>query len=199
MKIAASRTVRTIGPCTEVSFHCCIPSVGSFGIAAVGRLQPVASGVARGDSHRAAAVGAGRDRHDAARDRGRSAARRAAGRALEIPRIAGRAEQQILGECGVAELGRVGLADHDRAGRLQPRDLDRIGRGDVVLERLRPVAVDEADRVLEVLDAERQPGKRADLLAARDLLVERTRLFHRGVSAQRDKRVELRSWSARFA
>ena len=159
---------------------------------AVGRLQPVASGVTCGDSHRSAAIGSGRNRHDAARDRSRSASRRASGRALEIPRIASRAEQQVLGECGVAELGRVGLADHDRAGRLQARDLDRILVGHIVFERLRSIAGHQPDSVFEVFDPEWQPRQRADFFAARDLLVERARLGHCGVAAQRNECIELR-------
>jgi hypothetical protein len=40
MKMAASRTVRVMGPCTEVSFHCCIPSAMLCGMRPYEVLRP---------------------------------------------------------------------------------------------------------------------------------------------------------------
>ena len=64
----------------------------------------------------AAHVGAGRERHHAGRQRHRRAAGRAGAGLLGVERIAGRAVHRVHGIGAGAELGRVGLADHDRAG-----------------------------------------------------------------------------------
>ena len=52
-------------------------------------------------------------------DRGAAAAAGAAGGALQIPGVARGAERGCLGERPDAQLGHVGLADHDRAGLAQ--------------------------------------------------------------------------------
>ena len=107
--------------------------------ASVGRLQAEAAGEARRDADRAAAVARRDERADAARERRRRAAARAARRALEIPGRARDAVDEVAGDRGVAELRRVGLADDDRAGVLQPLHLDLGGVGD-------PVAIDRGCR-----------------------------------------------------
>ncbi len=101
-------------------------------------------------------------------------------------------KQQIPGKGGMAELGRVGLADHDRTRRLEPRDLHRVLVREVILERRRAEGSGHAGDVLEVLDAQRQSGQRSRRGAARELFVQRARLGHRLVEAGRAKGVELR-------
>ena len=45
---------------------------------------------------------------------------------VEVPRVAGGAEERVDGVGLVAALGGVGLADDDAAGRLQPLDERRV-------------------------------------------------------------------------
>ena len=115
------------------------------------------------------------------------------GSAAEVPRRAGVAEQQVLGDRGEAELRRVGLGDHDGAGGAQALDLRRVDGGDVVAEGDRAVRGLHAGDVLEVLDAERNAFERARL-AARVARLAGTRVGEHGVAvAQCDHRVERRS------
>ena len=81
--------------------------------------QPAEGG---GDAHRAAAVGAERDRPQAAGHRGGGAAAGAARVRARSHGIARDAEQGIVGDRLVAELRGVRLAEDDRAARLQPAD-----------------------------------------------------------------------------
>ena len=60
------------------------------------------------------------------RHRRRAPARRAAGHQLGVARVAGRPIASRLGDRPQPELGRVGLADQDRAGGAQPRDVRRV-------------------------------------------------------------------------
>ena len=59
-------------------------------------------------------------------DRGRRAARGAAGRLLRIPRIARDAGERAVGHALPAELGRRGLAEEHRAVLAQPRGRRRV-------------------------------------------------------------------------
>jgi len=54
--------------------------------------------------------------------RGSAAPGRATRRALEVPRVATRREQLVVGDGLAAELGRVRLAEHDATGRAQTGD-----------------------------------------------------------------------------
>ena len=103
-------------------------------------------------------------RHHAAGDRGRRAAAAAARRARRVVGVAGRAEDGVEGLRAGAELGRVRLADDDRAGAAQARDEQRVRGRDVVAVDRRAVGRPHAGGVLEVLDRDRQavqrPGRR---------------------------------------
>ena len=81
----------------------------------VGRLQPHHAAERGRLADGAAGVGAQGDGHQARGHRGRGAAGRSAGHALEVPRVAGRAERAVLGGRAHGELVHVGLAHHDRA------------------------------------------------------------------------------------
>ena len=87
---------------------------------------------ARRIPERAAGVAAVGDRHHPAGERHGGAAARAAARLREIVWIQRAAEDLV--EClrARAELGRVGLAEGDRAGPPQPFDEQRVLVGDVV-------------------------------------------------------------------
>ena len=76
--------------------------------------EPAARG---GDPDRAGAVGGDRGGHEPGGDRGRRAAAGAARRAVGVPRVAGHAPRDRLGERPQPELGHRRLADDDRAGR----------------------------------------------------------------------------------
>ena len=82
------------------------------------RLEPDHAAEGRRDADRAAGVGAGRDGHRAGGDGrarpGAGAARSSSGR---VPRVAGHAGARGAAGALPAELGRGGLADHDRARR----------------------------------------------------------------------------------
>ena len=82
--------------------------------AAEGRLDARQAAEAARDPDRAAAVGAQRQRDHAGRQRGRAPAARAAGRALEVPRVARDALQRAVGDALPAELGRRRLAERAR-------------------------------------------------------------------------------------
>ena len=95
----------------------------------VGRLEPVYAAERRRYPHRAVGVRAERERHQPGGDGGARTARRAAGDALGIARVAHRPVMRVLAGEAVGELVHVGQADEDRAGRLQPRDSRRVLRG----------------------------------------------------------------------
>ena len=120
-----SSTVRAIGPSTGSGFH------GSPG---------PASGITPGEGRRptspqnAAGLRTLAPRSDPSangsiplRHRGRRAAARPARRPRQVPRVARRAEDRVEGLRAGAELGRVRLADHDRARGAQPLDQQRVG------------------------------------------------------------------------
>ena len=120
------------------------------------------------DADAAATVGAGAEGDLAAGDGCGGAAAGAAGRALGVPGVAGDAEEEALGDGGVAELRRGGLAHGDGAGVLQALDLDGVAFRKVVAEGPRGVGGGEAGEVLELLDAEGEAGERAGVVAAGD-------------------------------
>ena len=82
---------------------------------AVGRLHADDAAQRRGLAHRAAGVGAERERREAGRDRRRRSAARPARHPREVVRVARRAERGVLGGAAHRELVEVRLADRDRA------------------------------------------------------------------------------------
>src|SRR3972149_6690424 len=98
----------------------------------------------------------------------RGAAAGAAGSALRVPRVAGDAEQQVLGERRVPELRRVGLPQQYGARLLQPLYLHGVSLRHVVLEGHGGMGRREAYGVLQLLDAEREPGQGAYVVAVSD-------------------------------
>ncbi len=165
---------------------------GSARDAAVSRLEADEAGEARGDADRPTAVAARRERDEAARDRGRAAARRAAGRGAVAPGIVRRAVELGPREIDHPELARRRLANGHRAA--VPRDT-RDHRGGV---RRGAVAEDDARaRVrpprhgVQLLDADRHAAERLRHVgcggrALRGLDVE----MAEGVEAARGDRVE---------
>ena len=85
-------------------------------------------------AHEVAAVG---DRQHVRRERDRRAAAAAARRLRAVERVARDAEHLVEGVRAEAELGRVGLADDDAAGRLHALDHQRVVVGHAVGEQRR--------------------------------------------------------------
>ena len=113
---------------------------------------------------------------------------RAAGRVVEVPRVAGRAVGQRLGRDRAAQLGRVGPADGDEPGAPEAPPQRRVVRRDVADRPQRPGAAVvglAGHRRPEVLDDHRHAGERsvAEGLAG---------LGQRPLVARVDDRVELR-------
>ncbi|MPM45572.1 hypothetical protein SDC9_92260 [bioreactor metagenome] len=81
----------------------------------------------RRNAHRAAGVGANRDFRQSARHGHARAARRSAGNARHVVRVAGCAVVRIDTDARERELGHVGLADDHRTRRAQALHDDGIG------------------------------------------------------------------------
>ena len=101
-------------------------------------------------------------------DRGRRPARRTAGRALGVPRVAGDAVQIRAGPVGRTELGRRREPDEHRARGAQPRRLGAVVVGDLVAVQHRRVRVGPALDRDELLHAHRHAGPGPRVFAARD-------------------------------
>ena len=132
------------------------------------------------------------ERDHAARHRGRRAAAAAARRARAVVGVARRAEDGVEGLRAGAELGRVGLADDDRAGAAQAGDDQRVCRRDVVAVDRRAVGRPHARGVLEVLDGDRQAVQRPGRLVARERGVGRRGPAQAQLGVEGDDRVEQR-------
>ena len=93
---------------------------------AEGRLQPDNAAEGGRDADRAAGIGADRERADAGQHGDGAAAAAAAGRAFEVPRVAGDPAQRRVGHRLPAEFGCRRLAEEYRALAAQPRRDRRI-------------------------------------------------------------------------
>ena len=128
--------------------------------AATLRLEPEQPAPGGRNPDRAGAVGAERRADEAGRDRRGAPAARAAGGALQIPRVARRAVGERLGERPQRQLRDVRLADHDRSGLAQQaHHLGVGGRGLVV--GVCPVRGQLARHVDVVLHRDRHAEQRA--------------------------------------
>ena len=125
-----------------------------------------------------AEIGAGRQPYLAGGQGDGGAAGGAGAGHARVPRIAGNAEHLVEGLGAGAEFGRVGLADHQRAARLEIAHPE-IGFGrDVVLVDRRAEGGAHAFDVVEILDADRQAAE-----PARMRLVERLEAGDAGAGA----------------
>ena len=161
--------------------------------APVGGLQAEDPRAGGGDADRAAAVGPDVKRAQSRR-RGRGrAAGRASRRPLEVPGIARRPEEEVVGRADPAEGRRVRLAEHDRAGALHALDHRGVLGGHVVAVerraecRAHPLGHDE------VLHREGHAVERPEQSTpSHQGALGRLRLPPRGLVGQRHKGVELR-------
>ena len=128
---------------------------------AEGRLEAVDAAEGGRADHRALGLRAERQRHHVGSDRRRRAGRRAAGRVLEVARVAG-AARNVGGK-----LRGDGLAEDDGTGGAQRRDAGGVLVGLAALEERRAVLGRHVGRVDDVLDADGYAVQRADALAGR--------------------------------
>ncbi len=110
---------------------------------------------------------------------------------LGVPRVAGEAEEGVLGVRGPPELGGVRLADHHTAGLAEACDQERVrGGGGSVGEEHRAEGGAKAGRILEVFDGQRQAGEGTRVDARGHHLVNRPSLLERVSLVDRDEGVE---------
>ena len=111
-----------------------------------------------------------------------------------VERIAGRPEQRVVAGAAEPHHRRVGLADEDRAGLLDPLGEGAVPVGDVVLERAdaaegrRPAGLE----VEQVLDRRRHAMERPERVAAHHRVLGALRLLPRALGVEEDQRVEAR-------
>ena len=134
---------------------------GTAGDAAVRALHPEQAGVAGRDADRAAAVAAGRERDEAARDRGRAPRRRSADGASVAPRVVGDAVELRDADVEAAELARGREPDGDRAaGSEQALDHRAGARGDAVAIHERGFGRGPSGDAIELLHADGHAAER---------------------------------------
>ena len=131
-----------------------------LGDAAVARLEADKAGMGRGDADRATAVIAVVERIDPGRRQRRGAARRTAGRMLQVPRIARGALQGRIGQGLPAELRRRRLANEDEPGSLEAVDDGCVLDGCRLVRGVRAVARRPALYRRRVLDGCRHAVER---------------------------------------
>ena len=139
---------------------------------------------------RATDIAAGLERRHAGRERRRRAAGRAAGRALQVPRIVGRAVDLVVALEVLQVRGHVRLAEDHRAGVEQTVDHDGVRRSDIVPELGQAPGRGPAGDVVGVLDRHRQAVQRTPILAAPKRLVGRARARPRPLDVEMDDGVE---------
>ena len=157
---------------------------------AVRRLDPGDAGEARRLADRAAGVGAGRGRQQARRHRSGRAARRAAGHAARVPRIANHAERRVLVAGAHRELVAVELAERDGAGVAEPFEHGRVERAAITLEHPRAGGARQVARDEDVLVRDRHAEQRA-VLAARSTRIGGLRLPERQRLVAAQQRAEI--------
>ena len=119
-------------------------------------LEPDQPAVGGRHPRRAGAVARIDEGHHAGRQRRRRAAAGAARRALQVPGVAGAAEERGLGREAPAELGRVAAAEQHEPRLLDPPRVGHVGGADEVLEV--GAAVDQRDALPERAEVLEQEG-----------------------------------------
>ena len=162
------------------------------GDAAEARLDAEHAGEGGRNADRAGAVGADMQVPEIEQRGGGRAAGGAAGRAVELPRVARDAGERRVAHADPAELGQRGLAEDDGAALAQPRDRRRI-----VLHRRRVAGERAAARgkALEpdiVLHGRAEAVREADRLALLPARLGGLRGFERAVAVHDDERVDRR-------
>ena len=142
---------------------------------AVGRLDPDGARDGTGLADRATGVGAERERRFEGGDRGGGTATGPAGDPAEVPRVVRRAVRRELGRRAHRELVHVRLAERHHAGAPELEDRGGVVRRHPALEDLRPGGRGHVDRAEDVLDGDRHPGERAEVVPGGAARVDRLR------------------------
>jgi len=156
------------------------------------RLVAVDAAIMRGVADGGADVAAEFETRQPRRERRRAAARRAARRALDVPGIVGGSVDRIEGLPVGKPDGHVGLAEHDRAGLLQPRDGQRVVLRDIVAMRRQAPRARRSHDVEGFLHRHRHAMQRAERLALRRQFVAPRGFLARFLGAPDDYRVDSR-------
>ena len=136
--------------------------IGTGRIPCARRLQPDDAAIGRGNTDRAAAIGAVGRRHHARRDGRRGAAAGAARTVLQVPGIARRAVDHRLRRRVQTELRRVGAPEDHQPGPLVTLDDGEIMVGDEAVIEMRPVPHPRAGVPgVDILQQERHARQRA--------------------------------------
>jgi hypothetical protein len=159
---------------------------------AVGGLEADQPAQGRGDPDRAPSVGRGGYGGEADGQCRARAPARSAGRPLESPWVAGRTEDEVRRITLGRELGKIGLADHDRPGGPEP------GRGESVPGGWRIVGKQygapggaHASDVLKIFHQDRDARERAEIVACGNPLVEHQCLSECEIGPEGDDSVQL--------
>ena len=131
-----------------------------------GRFVAIDAAVMRRVAQRAGDVAAGAEGRQPRGKRRRFAARRATGRARQVPRVVGGAVNVIVALRVGEHVRHVGLAEHDGAGMQQAIDQERVAGGDVVLPQRIAEGGRQAGDIERFLDRHRNAVQRSPALAA---------------------------------
>ena len=169
-RVAASRTVRAIGPTVSKRRAEREDAVDRDGAEPGLQADDLARG--RRKPHRAARVRPEPELAEARGDRGRVPARRAAGRPARPSRVAHGAVPRVVAEHAPGELDEVRLAEDGRARVEHAVDDARVALGDVVAVDPRAVGRPDPGGVDQVLDEQRAPRERPGRALPPQRLVE---------------------------
>ena len=161
-----------------------------LGDAAVARLQPDEAGMGCGDADRAASVIAVVERIDPGGCERRGAARRTAGRVLQVPRVAGGALQRRIGQGLPTELGGRRLAEEDESGSLEAVDDGGILGGGSLVGGVRAVAGRPSFYRRRVLDRGRHAVECRQRLALEPPRLRGFRCRPGAIGVHKDERIE---------
>jgi hypothetical protein len=182
--------VRPIGPCTLPTSQG--SGTGKRGTSPTVGRSPTTPQNAAGDPQGAPEVRAfGKGDHPAG-ERGGATAGRPASAQREIPWVARCAKDFVDRVRAGGEFRRVGLANDDGAGFLEPRHHRRVLARDVIGIERRPEGCTNAGCRCDVLDADRQAVKQAERLTRRQGMLGTLRARHRGVYGERADRIDFR-------
>ncbi len=158
----------------------------------MGRLEPDHAADPGGQPHRAAGVRAERAEHQAGRDRGARAARRAAGDMRRIPRVAAMAPMRVMTARAGGEFRHVEPAERDRAGGREPLEHGRGVGGDQLAENLGAARGCRAAAREHVLVGQRHAVQRPARYATRQRRVGARSGVERRLGLERDEGVDAR-------
>ena len=161
------------------------------GNATVGRLHPDDSAQRSRLPNGSAGVGSESAGAQRRRHRRRRATRRAAGHALEIPRIVHGLVRAVFIRRAHGELVHVELAQADGTGRSQTPGRRRFVRRNEALENLRTRRGFHAAGDEDVLETDGNPAERTNRLASRDFPIDGVGRFARAGLVHQEKAAEL--------